>query len=184
MCAAAIRAFDPTVVLPLASALPGHALAGPSTAPHSSGSGRYLVRPEAFEVALLVENCPGDAGKLVGDSLFIVRAMRQERITVPVIGGSAGYVIPDFEKALGEFAEAVFSISPTNYDLAPALTDKFRKRFGYFMAHEAIEQAVALDVELLRKLSQGSIALQGRKRHLRLKGWCVVSARSSVHGLS
>jgi branched-chain amino acid transport system substrate-binding protein len=82
----------------------------------------------------------------LNDSLFIVRAMRQERITVPVIGGSAGYVIPDFEKALGEFAEAVFSISPTNYDLAPALTDKFSKRFGYFMVHEAIEQAVALDV--------------------------------------
>jgi branched-chain amino acid transport system substrate-binding protein len=82
----------------------------------------------------------------LNDSLFIVRAMRQERINVPVIGGSAGYVIPDFEKALGEFAEAVFSISPTNYDLAPALTDKFRKRFGYFMVHEAIEQAVALDV--------------------------------------
>src|SRR5262245_31487977 len=82
----------------------------------------------------------------LNDSLFIIRAMRQEGITVPVIGGSAGYVIPDFEKALGEFAEAVFSISPTNYDLAPALTDKFRKRFGYFMAHEAIEQAVALDV--------------------------------------
>jgi branched-chain amino acid transport system substrate-binding protein len=82
----------------------------------------------------------------LNDSLFIVRAMRQERITVPVIGGSAGYVIPDFEKALGEFAEAVFSISPTTYDLAPALTDKFRKRFGYFMVHEALEQAVALDV--------------------------------------
>jgi branched-chain amino acid transport system substrate-binding protein len=82
----------------------------------------------------------------LNDSLFIVRAMRQERVTVPVIGGSAGYVIPDFEKALGEFAEAVFSISPTNYDLASALTDKFRKRFGYFMVHEAIEQAVALDV--------------------------------------
>jgi branched-chain amino acid transport system substrate-binding protein len=82
----------------------------------------------------------------LNDSLFIVRAMRQEGISVPVIGGSAGYVIPDFEKALGEFTEAVFSISPTNYDLAPALTDKFRKRFGYFMVHEAIEQAVALDV--------------------------------------
>jgi branched-chain amino acid transport system substrate-binding protein len=26
------------------------------------------------------------------------------------------------------------------------LTDKFSKRFGYFMVHEAIEQAVALDV--------------------------------------
>jgi branched-chain amino acid transport system substrate-binding protein len=82
----------------------------------------------------------------LNDSLFIIRTMRQQRITIPAIGGAAGYVIPDFEKGLGEFAEGVFSISPTNYDLAPALTDLFRKRFGYFMVHEAIEHAVALDV--------------------------------------
>jgi branched-chain amino acid transport system substrate-binding protein len=80
------------------------------------------------------------------DSLFIVRTMRQQRITVPVIGGAAGYIIPDFEKGLGEFAEGVFSISPTNYDLAPALTDTFRRRFGFFMVHEAIESAATLDV--------------------------------------
>jgi branched-chain amino acid transport system substrate-binding protein len=72
--------------------------------------------------------------------------MRQQRLTIPVIGGSGGYVIPDFEKGLGDFAEGVLSISPTNYDLAPALTDPFRKRFGYFMVQEAIEHAVALDV--------------------------------------
>ena len=59
---------------------------------------------------------------------------------------STRYIIPDFEKGLGEFAEGVLSISPTNYDLAPALSDPFRKRFGYFMVHEAIEHAVALDV--------------------------------------
>ncbi|MGB6938459.1 MAG: ABC transporter substrate-binding protein [Xanthobacteraceae bacterium] len=82
----------------------------------------------------------------LNDSIFIVRAMRQQRITVPVIGGAAGYIIPDFEKGLGEFAENVFSIAPTNYDLAPALTDAFRKRFGFFMVHEAIESAVTLDV--------------------------------------
>ena len=82
----------------------------------------------------------------LNDSLFIVRAMRQQRITVPVIGGSAGYVIPDFEKGLGEFAEDIFSISPTNYDLAPMLTDPFRKRFGFFMVQEAIGSALTLDV--------------------------------------
>jgi branched-chain amino acid transport system substrate-binding protein len=82
----------------------------------------------------------------LNDSLFIVRAMRQQGITIPVIGGAAGYIIPDFQKGLGEFAEDVLSISPTNYDLAPALTDPFRKRFGFFMVHEAIESAVSLDV--------------------------------------
>ena len=82
----------------------------------------------------------------LNDSLFIVRTMRQQRITIAVVGGAGGYVIPDFEKALGELTEDVLSISPTNYDLALALTDPFRKRFGYFMVQEAIEHAVALDV--------------------------------------
>ena len=82
----------------------------------------------------------------LNDSLFLIRTMRQQRIAIPVVGGAAGYVIPDFEKALGDFAKDVLSISPTNYDLAPALTDPYRKRFGSFMVHEAIEHAVALDV--------------------------------------
>jgi len=82
----------------------------------------------------------------LNDSLFIIRSMRQQHISIPVIGGAAGYIIPDFERGLGEFAENVLSISPTNYDLAPALTDQFRKRFGFFMVHEAIESAATLDV--------------------------------------
>jgi branched-chain amino acid transport system substrate-binding protein len=82
----------------------------------------------------------------LNDSLFIVRALRQQHISIPVIGGAAGYIIPDFQKGLGGFAEDVFSIAPTNYDLAPTLTDPFRKRFGFFMVHEAIESAVALDI--------------------------------------
>lgn len=82
----------------------------------------------------------------LNDSLLIIRTMRQQRITMPAIGGAAGYVIPDFEKGLGEFSEGVLSIAPANYDLAPELTERFRKRFGYFMVHEALEHAVALDV--------------------------------------
>ena len=93
----------------------------------------------------------------LNDSLFIIRAMRQQRVAIPAIGGAAGYVIPDFAKGLGEFAEDVLSISPTNYDLAPALTDPFRKRFGYFMVHEAIEHAVALDV-LVQAIERGKSA--------------------------
>ena len=82
----------------------------------------------------------------LNDSLLIIRTMRQQRINIPAIGGAAGYVIPDFEKGLGEFAEGVLSVAPANYDLAPELTERFRKRFGYFMVHEALEHAVCLDV--------------------------------------
>lgn len=80
----------------------------------------------------------------LNDSLLIIRTMRQQRVTLPAIGGAAGYVIPDFEKGLGEFAEGVLSINTSNYDLSPDFTDRFRKRFGYFMVHEAQECAVAL----------------------------------------
>ncbi|GAC1327258.1 MAG: amino acid ABC transporter substrate-binding protein [Beijerinckiaceae bacterium] len=82
----------------------------------------------------------------LNDSLQIIRVMRQQGIPIPAIGGAAGYVIPDFEKGLGEYAEGVLSIAPANYDLAPELTKAFRDRFGYFMVHEALEHAVCLDV--------------------------------------
>jgi branched-chain amino acid transport system substrate-binding protein len=82
----------------------------------------------------------------LNDSLLIIRTMRQQKVTIPAIGGAAGYVIPDFEKGLGEFAENVLSIDTSNYDLAPELTERFRKRYGYFMVHEALEHAVCLEV--------------------------------------
>ena len=40
----------------------------------------------------------------------------------------------------------MLSISPANYDSTPQLTERFRKRFGYFMVHEALEHAVCLGV--------------------------------------
>jgi len=82
----------------------------------------------------------------LNDGLQIIRSMRQQNITLPVIGGAGGYVIPDFKKGLGEFAEGVLSVAPGNYDLAPELTNAFKERYGYFMVHEALEHAVCLEV--------------------------------------
>jgi branched-chain amino acid transport system substrate-binding protein len=128
----------------------------------------------------------------LNDSLFLIRTMRQQRITIPVIGGAAGYVIPDFEKALGDFAKDVFSISPTNYDLAPALTDRYRKRFGNFMVHEAIENAVCLDVlvqAIERSKSARPEAVIEAMRDIRFeRGWAKAMPSGAVqfdqHGLN
>ena len=81
----------------------------------------------------------------LNDSLLIIRSMRQQGLDLPAIGGAAGYVIPDFQRGLGPFAEGVLSIAPANYDQAPEYTGRFRKRFGYFMVHEALEHAVLMD---------------------------------------
>jgi hypothetical protein len=127
----------------------------------TAGGGSYFLRPidsaaSGFKVkaamALVHDDAEVDAAFAAlarepgAGAVLLFRAMRQQRITIPVIGGAAGYIIPDFEKGLGGFAEDVLSISTTNYDLAPALTDPFRKRFGFFMVNEAIGSAVTLDV--------------------------------------
>lgn len=80
----------------------------------------------------------------LNDSLLIVRTMRQQGLNIPTIGGAAGYIIPDFRTGLGELADNVLSISPSAYDQALEYTDRFRKRFGYFMVHEAQEHAACM----------------------------------------
>ncbi len=82
----------------------------------------------------------------LNDSLLIVRTMRQQGIEIPTIGGAAGYVIPNFREGLGELADNVLSITPSAYDQAPEYTERFRKRFGYFMVHEAQEHAACMGV--------------------------------------
>jgi len=112
----------------------------------------------------------------LNDSLLIIRTMRQQKVTMPAIGGAAGYVIPDFEKGLGEFAENVLSIAPANYDLAPELTERFRKRFGYFMVHEALEHAVCLEV-LVQAIKKAKSAkaeeVAAALRGARFAGWWI-----------
>lgn len=120
----------------------------------------------------------------LNDSLQIIRSMRQQKILIPAIGGAAGYVIPDFEKALGDYAEGVLSVNTSNYDLMPELTERFRKRFGYFMVHEALEHAVALDVlaqalNLAKTTEPG--ALRNVLRSTRFdKGWTTAMTGGAV----
>lgn len=82
----------------------------------------------------------------LNDSLMIIRTMRQQQIDLPIVGGAAGYVIPDFAKGLGGYAEGVLSVAPANYDIAPEFTERYRKRYNAFMVHEALEHAVLMDV--------------------------------------
>lgn len=120
-------------------------------------AGLEIVMDEAYplgitDVTPLINQLRSSGAQMVfpvsylNDSLLIIRTMRQQGLTIPAIGGAAGYVIPDFHKGLGELAEGVLSIAPANYDLAPDYTERFRERFGYFMVHEALEHAACMGV--------------------------------------
>ena len=80
------------------------------------------------------------------DALLLIRSMRQQNITIPAIGGAAGYIIDDFRKGLGEYAEGILSVASANHDLTPELAARFKQKYGVFMTHEAISHAVAVDV--------------------------------------
>ena len=121
----------------------------------------------------------------LNDSLLIIRTMRQQRITMPAIGGAAGYVIPDFQKGLGEYADGVLSIAPANYDYRPELTARFRKKYGYFMVHEALEHAVCLDVlvqaiERAKSAKAEDVAKQLRGARFE-GGWARAMTGDAVH---
>lgn len=123
----------------------------------AKAAGAEIVMDEAYplgitDVTPLINKLRASKAQMVfpvsylNDSLLIVRALRQQRINMPIVGGSAGYVIPDFAQALGEYSDGVLSICSANYDLDTEATERYRKRFKSFMVHEAQEHAVAMDV--------------------------------------
>lgn len=78
------------------------------------------------------------------DSVLIIRAMRQAGLEMPVFGGAAGYVIPEFKKALGKYVNGIMSVNTSNYDHYGKLGELYRQRHGKFMTHEAFEHAACL----------------------------------------
>ena len=160
------------------------------------GAGIEIVMDDAYPLGItdatpLINKLRASGAQAVfpvsylNDSLLIIRTMRQQRITMPAIGGAAGYVIPDFEKGLGEFAEGVLSVAPANYDHRPELTERFRKKYGYFMVHEALEHAVCLDVlvqaiERAKSAKAEEVAKQLRGGRFE-GGWARAMTGDAVH---
>ncbi|WP_138470576.1 ABC transporter substrate-binding protein [Poseidonocella sp. HB161398] len=123
----------------------------------AEAAGVEVVVDEAYplgitDVTPLVNRLRAAAPDLVfpvsylNDSLMIIRGMRQQGLDMPTIGGAAGYVIPDFQRGLGDLAEGVFSISPTNYDLVPEEAEAYFDTYGEFMTQEAQSYAAALEL--------------------------------------
>ncbi|MEN6439654.1 MAG: ABC transporter substrate-binding protein [Syntrophobacter sp.] len=120
-------------------------------------AGIKVVVDEAYplgitDVSSLVNKVRTSEAKIVfpvsylNDSLLIIRTMRQQQMDIPVIGGAAGYIIPDFRKGLGDLAQNVLSVASSNHDLYPDLASRFKDKYGSFMTHEALMHAASLAV--------------------------------------
>ncbi len=162
----------------------------------AKAAGVPIVLDEAYplgmtDVTPLVNKLRNSRAQMVfpvsylNDSLLIVRSLRQQRLNIPIVGGSAGYVIPDFVQALGDYADGVLSICSANYDLDPALTERYRKRYKSFMVHEALEHAVAMDVLAQAINMAKSAKSEDIARALRgttfTEGWAKAMTNGKVH---
>ncbi|MBY0381269.1 MAG: ABC transporter substrate-binding protein [Xanthobacteraceae bacterium] len=119
-------------------------------------AGVEIVMDEAYplgitDVSPLVNKLKASGAQMafpvsyLNDGLLIIRALRQQHIDIPVIGGAAGYIIPDFKKGLGEYAEGVLSVAAASGDLIPDVAAEYKKKYGTFITHEALIHAAALD---------------------------------------
>lgn len=83
----------------------------------------------------------------VSDGVLLMRALRSSGNTMPMLGGTGGYVTPDFIKALGkDGVDGVFSITTSNPDDYGAVGAAYQKQFGEFMPQEAHDNAAAVYV--------------------------------------
>ncbi|MFG1392376.1 ABC transporter substrate-binding protein [Xanthobacter agilis] len=122
----------------------------------AKAAGVELVLDEAYplgitDVSPLVNKLRASGAQIafpvsyLNDSLLIIRALRQQNIDIPVIGGAAGYIIPDFKKGLGAYADGVLSVAAASGDMIPDLARTYKDKYGTFITHEAIIHAAALD---------------------------------------
>src|SRR6201990_1120528 len=103
----------------------------------------------------------------LNDLILIVRTVKQFCLNMPINGGSAGFVIPDFYKNVGKLAEGLMGVAHWNHDVsedAQKVNVEFKKRTGdfafeyagglvaqTFMLADAMERAASADPQKVRE---------------------------------
>ena len=105
------------------------------------------------------------------DAALIMSTMKTLNYTPVIIGGGAGFIWPEFDRALGPLAEGVFSVGSWSWDTINitrhpnnlAATEAWRKKYGTFMPEmageiysfvyivkEAMEKSASSDPKVIR----------------------------------
>jgi branched-chain amino acid transport system substrate-binding protein len=83
----------------------------------------------------------------LNDGILLIRALKQNKITTPVVAGVGGFVTPDFIKNAGQdVVEGVFSADFSAQDGYGEIGKAYEAKNGMFMSQAAHDNAVALDI--------------------------------------
>lgn len=107
----------------------------------------------------------------LNDLILIVRTMKQMGVTMPINGGSGGFVQPEFYKSVGAAAEGLLGVAHWNHDInadAQRVNAEFKKQYGEFifeyagglvaqtfMLAAAIDKAASADPQKVRDALAG-----------------------------
>ncbi|MDR7433998.1 MAG: ABC transporter substrate-binding protein [Armatimonadota bacterium] len=77
------------------------------------------------------------------DAILLIKTLKEQGVNVVVIGGGAGYLMPEFYQGLGKLAEGVFSVGSWNWDLPykpiKDVAERYKRRTGEFIQEHAGE---------------------------------------------
>ncbi|WP_454916174.1 ABC transporter substrate-binding protein [Xanthobacter sediminis] len=80
----------------------------------------------------------------ISDAVLILRGLRQLKSDIPVVAGGAGFLEPDFYKAVQQDSEGILVEAPA---LASGpLDEAYRAKYGTFMSHAGFEHAVITEI--------------------------------------
>lgn len=72
----------------------------------------------------------------LNDLILIIRSIKQAGLKVAINGGSGGFVLPDFQKSVGDLAEGLLGVGHWNHDISPAALEvnaAYKKQYGEFI---------------------------------------------------
>jgi len=80
----------------------------------------------------------------ISDAVLIIRGLKQLKSNIPIVAGGAGFLEPDFYKAVQQDSEGILVEAPA-LAMGP-LDEAYRSKYGTFMSHAGFEHAVLTEV--------------------------------------
>lgn len=127
-------------------------------AKQAASSGLQVVLNEAYHAASLtdatplaskIKNANPDAIYSTGyinDSVLLVRALKSNGVTAPVVGAIGGFVDPNFGTALGAQAQGAFAVNVADMTRFPDLASAYQSRFNDPLSATPFFTALMTDV--------------------------------------
>ena len=104
---------------------------------------------DATPLAAKIKNANPDAIYSTGyinDSVLLVRALKSNGVTVPIVGAIGGFVDPNFGTTLGAQANGAFAVNVADMNRFPALSKAYQAKYNDRLSATPLFTALMTDI--------------------------------------